>query len=195
MAQNIKEHLENTFEDLGEDKLKRFKIKLRDRTEEPRVRQATIDKIKDALDLADVMVNTFTLKGAVPVTLEVLKAIGSNKLEEELRENTRDGLTPVVVPQPGSGAPSTVEHFIDRNSTDLINRVHNVAPILDELRQMKVISDEDYSNISNEKTPQTKMRELLNGPIKSAGTKGKDLLYEALKKSNAYLIVDLEAKK
>ncbi|XDV40720.1 hypothetical protein PO909_009744 [Leuciscus waleckii] len=190
MGKTIKEHLEDTFEDLDEDKLKKFKIKLRDRTEEPRVRQATIDKIKDALDLADLMVNTFTSTGAVPVTLEVLKAIKANKQAEELRENT--GYNPAV-PQPGPRAPSNEEHFIDRNLTVLINRVHNVDPILDELHQKKVISDEDYNAIRAEKTPQAKMRELLMGPIKSAGTKGKDILYAALKNSNVFLIEELEA--
>lgn len=85
------------------------------------------------------------------------------------------------------------EHFIDSNLTELIKRVHNVDPILDELYQKKVISDEDYSAIRAEKTSQTKMRDLLMGPIKSAGTKGKDLLYAALKKSNPLLIEELEA--
>ncbi|XDV40722.1 hypothetical protein PO909_009744 [Leuciscus waleckii] len=103
MAKNIKQELENIFEDLGEENLRKFKIKLRDRTEEPRVRQATIDKIKDALDLSDVMVNTFTSTGAVPVTLEVLKAIKANKLAEELRENTGDA---PVVPQLAPRDPS-----------------------------------------------------------------------------------------
>ncbi|KAK7158123.1 hypothetical protein R3I93_009352 [Phoxinus phoxinus] len=103
MAQNIKQHLQDTFEDLGEENLRKFKIKLRDRTEEPRVRQATIEKIKDAFDLADVMVNTFA-SDAVPVTLEVLKAIKANNLAEELRKNTGD-VAPVV-PQPGPKAPS-----------------------------------------------------------------------------------------
>jgi len=94
MVKTIKEHLEDIFEDLGEEKLRKFKIKLRDRKPENDklvVRQATIDKIKDALDLADVMVNTFTSKDAVPVTVELLTAIKEHKLAEELRENTRDG--------------------------------------------------------------------------------------------------------
>ncbi|XDV40721.1 hypothetical protein PO909_009744 [Leuciscus waleckii] len=112
MAKNIKQELENIFEDLGEENLRKFKIKLRDRTEEPRVRQATIDKIKDALDLSDVMVNTFTSTGAVPVTLEVLKAIKANKLAEELRENTGDA--DPAVPQPGPRAPSNGEGTLHR---------------------------------------------------------------------------------
>lgn len=84
MENKIKEQLENIFEDLGD--LKKFKNKLRDRTEEPRVRQATIDKIEDALDLADVMVNTFA-SAAVPVTVEVLTAIKANAQAEELIKN------------------------------------------------------------------------------------------------------------
>ncbi|KAK7146953.1 hypothetical protein R3I94_009713 [Phoxinus phoxinus] len=193
MAKTIKEHLQDTFEDLGVDKLKGFKINLRDRMEEPRVRQATIDKIKDHLDLADVMVNTFTPKEAVRITLEILKAIKENNLAEELRKNT--GYTAPVVPQPGPMAPPDGEHFIDRNLTELIQRAHNVDSILDELYQKKVISDEDYSAIRAEKTAHVKMRALIMGPIRSAGTKGKDHLYEALKKSNVLLIEELEAQR
>ncbi|XP_051720734.1 apoptosis-associated speck-like protein containing a CARD isoform X2 [Ctenopharyngodon idella] len=191
MPKTIKDHLENTFEDLGEGNLKKFKIKLRDRKEEPRIRQATIEKVKDALDLADLMVNTFTLNGAGPVTLEILEVINCHELAAELRENIGDA---PVVPGPGPGAPST-EHFIDKNRTELIARVNNVDAILDELHQKKVISFEDYSNIRAEKTKPNKMRELLMGPINSAGTRGKDALYQALKKSDPLLVEDLESQR
>ncbi|XP_039506687.1 caspase a isoform X3 [Pimephales promelas] len=110
MVKTIKEHLEDTFEDLGEEKLRKFKIKLRDRKPENDkqvVRQATIDKIKDALDLADVMVNTFTSKDAVPVTVELLTAIKEHKLAEELRENTRD-VDPVGRPGPSAQSDAPV---------------------------------------------------------------------------------------
>ncbi|XP_048007822.1 apoptosis-associated speck-like protein containing a CARD [Megalobrama amblycephala] len=191
MPKSKKEHLENTFEDLGEGNLRKFKLKLRDRKEEPRVRQATIEKVQDHLDLADLMVNTFTEPGAVPVTLEILEVIGCNQLATELRENIGDGAP--VVPGPGPGAPSA-EQFIDTNWTALIARVNNVDAILDELLQKKVISVEDYSNIRAEKTKPNKMRELLTGPINSAGARGKDALYQALKKSEIFLIQELEAQ-
>ncbi|XP_067304240.1 caspase a [Pseudorasbora parva] len=97
MGKTVKDHLENTFEDLTEGQLRKFKIKLRDRKEEPRVRQATIEKVQDALDLADLMVNTFTSTGAVTVTLELLEAIGCNEPAEELRKNTGHDL-PVSLP-------------------------------------------------------------------------------------------------
>ncbi|ROL41354.1 Apoptosis-associated speck-like protein containing a CARD [Anabarilius grahami] len=191
MPKSIKDHLENTFEDLGEANLRKFKLKLRDRKEEPRVRQATIEKVQDALDLADLMVNTFTSTGAVPVTLEILEVIGCNQLATELRGNIGDEAP--VVPGPGQGAPSA-EQFIDRNWTALIARVNNVDAILDELLQKKVISLEDYTNIRAEKTKPNKMRELLTGPINSAGSRGKDALYQALKKSESFLFQELEAQ-
>lgn len=86
---------------------------------------------------------------------------------------------------------SVIEHFIDRNRTALIRRVNNVNAILDELLQKKVISVEDYSNIRAERTKQDMMRELLTGPINSAGTRGKDALYQALKESEIFLIQEL----
>uniref|UniRef100_A0A673FMJ1 Apoptosis-associated speck-like protein containing a CARD n=1 Tax=Sinocyclocheilus rhinocerous TaxID=307959 RepID=A0A673FMJ1_9TELE len=189
MAKTIKDHLQDTFDDLGEENQKRFKSKLCDRKTEPRVRRAAIEKAKDSIDLADLMVNTFTSTGAVPVTIEILQAICCNQQATEFKENT--GQSAPLVPLPGPGAPS-IEHFIDRNRTKLRRRVYNVDAILDELLDKKVITEEVYSNIRAEKTPQIKMRELLMGPIKSAGTKGKDALYKALKDTDVCLIEDLE---
>ncbi|XP_016338208.1 apoptosis-associated speck-like protein containing a CARD isoform X1 [Sinocyclocheilus anshuiensis] len=189
MAKTIKDHLQDTFDDLGEENQKKFKSKLCDRKTEPRVRRAAIEKANDSIDLADLMVNTFTTTGAVPVTIEILQAICCNQQAMEFKENT--GQSAPLVPLPGPGAPSN-EHFIDRNRTKLIRRVHNVDAILDELLDKKVITEEVYSNIRAEKTPQIKMRELLMGPIKSAGTKGKDALYKALKDTDVCLIEDLE---
>ncbi|XP_016137633.1 apoptosis-associated speck-like protein containing a CARD [Sinocyclocheilus grahami] len=214
MAKTIKDHLQDTFDDLGEENQKKFKSKLCDRKTEPRVRRAAIEKANDSIDLADLMVNTFTSTGAVPVTIEILQAICCNQQATEFKENTgqfsvhvygcatwrftvRVSLTLTcfsaapLVPLPGPGAPSN-EHFIDRNRTKLIRRVHNVDAILDELLDKKVITEEVYSNIRAEKTPQIKMRELLMGPIKSAGTKGKDALYNALKDTDVCLLEDLE---
>lgn len=59
---------------------------------------------------------------------------------------------------------------------------------------MNVITDENYSAICAEKTSQEKMRKLLMGPIKSAGIKGKDSLYKALKDTERCLIEDLEGQ-
>ncbi|XP_059424385.1 apoptosis-associated speck-like protein containing a CARD isoform X2 [Carassius carassius] len=199
MAKSIKDHLQDIFDDLGAGDQRKFKSKLCDRKTEPRIRRATVEKVEDSIDLAGLMVTTFTESGAVPVTMEILKAIGCNEQAEEL--STITGKSPYVpptapnVPGPATGpsAPST-EHFIDKNRTKLISRVHNVDCILDELLQIKIITEEDNETIQAEKTSQIKMRKLLMGPIKSAGTKGKDALYSALKDIEPRLIEDLESQ-
>ncbi|KAK2902702.1 hypothetical protein QQF64_010462 [Cirrhinus molitorella] len=189
MEKTVKDHLQDTFDDLGESGQKKFKNKLCDRKAEPRVRRAAIEKAKDSIDLADLMVNTFTTTGAVAVTIEILKATDCHEQAEELSKNTEQSAP--IVPSPGPSAPSK-EHFIDRNRAELIKRVHNVDGILDELLQMQIITDEDYNAIRAERIPQNKMRELLTGPIKSAGNKGKDALYKALQTTERCLVEDLE---
>lgn len=84
----LKDNLIDVFDDLGQDSLKKFTRKLCDRTEEPRVRRSAIEKIKDSLDLTDVMVDTFTSNGAVTVTIEILKTIGCNEQAKELIKAT-----------------------------------------------------------------------------------------------------------
>ncbi|XP_043116784.1 apoptosis-associated speck-like protein containing a CARD [Puntigrus tetrazona] len=189
MAKSVKDHLQDIFDDLGAGGQKKFKSKLLDWKSEPRVRRAAIEKIEDSIDLAELMVNTFTTSGAVAVTIDILRAIGCNEQANDLTEST--GQKASNVPSAETGAPSA-EDFIDKNRTELINRVSNVDGVLDELLQMRIITEEAYSDIRSEKTSQSKMRLLLSGPIKSAGRKGKEALYKALKKVEPCLTEDLE---
>ncbi|XP_056332051.1 apoptosis-associated speck-like protein containing a CARD isoform X6 [Danio aesculapii] len=191
MAESIKEHLQEAFEDLGADNLRRFKSKLGDRRQGPRVSKSTIEKLKDEIDLADLMVNTFTSKDAVSVTVEILRAIKCNAVADDLLKNTGQSESQGAPSEESKGAPSKV-NFIDDHWIELIDRVNNVDPVLDVLRQKKVITNEDYCTIRTKETPQKKMRELLTGPITSAGNKGKEILYEALRENNRFLMDDLE---
>ncbi|XP_026083885.1 caspase-1-like [Carassius auratus] len=92
MAKSVKAHLEDTFNDLGKDELKNFKSKLCDRKKDHGIRRGRLEKVTDAIDLADLMVNTFTSTGAVPVTIEILEMIGCNEQAVELKENTEQCL-------------------------------------------------------------------------------------------------------
>uniref|UniRef100_A0A9J8A4R2 Caspase a n=1 Tax=Cyprinus carpio carpio TaxID=630221 RepID=A0A9J8A4R2_CYPCA len=92
MAKSVKARLEDTFNDLGKDELKKFKNKLCDRKKDQGIRKARIENVTDAIDLADLMVITFTSTGAVPVTVEILELIGCNEQAAELKENTGQGL-------------------------------------------------------------------------------------------------------
>ncbi|NP_571570.3 apoptosis-associated speck-like protein containing a CARD [Danio rerio] len=200
MAESFKEQLQEAFEDLGADNLRKFKSKLGDRRQEPRVTKSAIEKLKDEIDLADLMVGVFTSKDAVSVTVEILRAIKCNAVADDLLRNTGQSESKGAPSDESKGASSKAVskvafskvNFIDEHWKELIDRVNNVDPILDILRQKKVITNEDYCTIRNKETPQKKMRELLTGPITCAGNKGKEVLYDALRESNKFLMDDLE---
>ncbi len=96
MVNTTKDHLQDIFDDLGEGGQRKFKSKLCDRKTEPRVRRAQTEKVQDAIDLAELMVNTFTSAGAVPVTIEVLEATGFNEQAAELKEKTGHSKSNIV---------------------------------------------------------------------------------------------------
>ncbi|XP_078147683.1 NACHT, LRR and PYD domains-containing protein 1 homolog isoform X2 [Centroberyx gerrardi] len=83
------------------------------------------------------------------------------------------------------------EHFVDRHRTALIDRVTNPAPILDRLKDRELISDESCDAARAKTTSQDQMRAIFKF-LRSAGTKGKDALYEILKKKYKILISELE---
>lgn len=90
MAKSIKDHLQDALSNIGADNLRRFQSRLGDRKQEPRVRKSTIEKLKDEIDLVDLLVNTFT-SDAVSVTVDILRGIKCNAVAEELLENTGQG--------------------------------------------------------------------------------------------------------
>lgn len=85
---------------------------------------------------------------------------------------------------------SPEEHFVDRHRVQLIQRTSPVDPILDILHG-RVLDDEQYQTIRAASTSQEKMRRLYQ-LMPSWNRECKDLLYEALKAKNKYLIKDLE---
>ncbi|XP_073340768.1 apoptosis-associated speck-like protein containing a CARD [Pagrus major] len=83
------------------------------------------------------------------------------------------------------------EHFVDKHQSELIKRVSNVQPILDELLRQNVIQQESYDKVKTLPTAEEKMRELISGPLKSSGVQGKDVFYDILIENQPLLIGDL----
>lgn len=81
---------------------------------------------------------------------------------------------------------------MDEHRVELIQRVSNIEPILEELKE-KIIQQEAYDEIRAQQTPQEKMRALYNGPLK-AGDAAKEAFYQSLKKHEKMLIEDLSWK-
>uniref|UniRef100_A0A3B4X275 CARD domain-containing protein n=1 Tax=Seriola lalandi dorsalis TaxID=1841481 RepID=A0A3B4X275_SERLL len=84
------------------------------------------------------------------------------------------------------------EHFVDKHQLRLIKRVTNIASILDELLDKKVINNEKWEEIRKMPTPDAKMREVYI--CMRAGDECKNIFFEILKRQEKLLIEDLQKK-
>uniref|UniRef100_G3PFF1 CARD domain-containing protein n=1 Tax=Gasterosteus aculeatus aculeatus TaxID=481459 RepID=G3PFF1_GASAC len=89
---------------------------------------------------------------------------------------------------------SAEKHFVDEHRTALIDRVTNVAAILDDLLDGEVISKGSYEEIMALSTRRDQMRKLFSGPLDGSGRAGKDLFYKILEKKEKFLMKDLQKK-
>nr|XP_024656555.1 apoptosis-associated speck-like protein containing a CARD [Maylandia zebra] len=92
-----------------------------------------------------------------------------------------------------SGPLKARKHFVDKHRVQLIQRVSNIAPILDELQYKEVIDQEQYDKIRALPTSQDRMRELYSGPLKASAA-CKDIFYESLLANEKFLVEDLSKK-
>ncbi|XP_028435841.1 uncharacterized protein LOC114556911 [Perca flavescens] len=84
----IKQALKNTLQDLRREDFLEFCHQLKDRREEPRVRYGDVEN-KSVLQITDLLVSTFTERGALPVASSILKLINCNQDAETLYSETR----------------------------------------------------------------------------------------------------------
>ncbi|XP_068425874.1 uncharacterized protein [Clinocottus analis] len=82
------------------------------------------------------------------------------------------------------------EHFVEKYQADLIKRVSNIKPILDEFLHENIIKLNSYDEIHSLPTSQKKMTALFSGPLQSS--QGKALFYKLLNKHEPYLIDELK---
>ncbi|CAJ0922047.1 unnamed protein product [Ranitomeya imitator] len=83
------------------------------------------------------------------------------------------------------------EHFVDRHRAQLIQRVHLLGQVLDDLLQNKLLTYEGYNTVLSMKPSQQQMRELYRY-MSSWGNKDKDKFLQSLKTHYAPLIKTLE---
>nr|XP_046255945.1 apoptosis-associated speck-like protein containing a CARD [Scatophagus argus] len=194
----IKKAIKDALENLSQNNLRKFRDELLDRREEPRVKRSQVED-KSFLEITDVLVSTYTESGALPVTVELLREIGCSDDADKLVNDTRE-----LLPKPdtarlsaGAAGVNTMadgEHFVDKYQLELIQRVGNIGPILDELLSKKIIQGETYNKIRALPTSQEKMRELYCGALQ-AGSACKDIFLKILEKNEPFLIEDLRGKK
>ncbi|KAF7226504.1 transcript variant X2 [Nothobranchius furzeri] len=173
----------SALENLSKENFEKFCHALVDRPQDPRVRRNRVEG-KNFLDVADVMISTFTGIEALKVTEEILRDIGCSEDADELASEAA---------ALRSSAPDSTneEHFVDKHRNELIQRVSVVGPILDKLLMEKVINHEVYAEIHSKSTNQAKIRAVYDGPLRAARA-CKDIFYIILKDLEPYLIRDLE---
>uniref|UniRef100_A0A3Q4GFN2 PYD and CARD domain containing n=1 Tax=Neolamprologus brichardi TaxID=32507 RepID=A0A3Q4GFN2_NEOBR len=179
MSKTIKLALVSALEDLTKDNFDKFCHQLLDRREAPRVKRNKVES-KSRLEIADVLVSHFTEEGALRVTVALLKAIGCRNEAEELGE--------VNVQVSVSG-----KDFVEKHRGQLIQRVSNIALILDELLDKEVIQQETYTRIRALSTSQEKMRELYSGPLQASAA-CKKIFYDSLLENEKPLVKELSEK-
>lgn len=74
-----------TLRDLSKDDFDMFCLRLRDRRGEPRVRRCAVEG-KSALEIAELLVSTFTEPKAPQVAVDILRQINCNEEAETLCE-------------------------------------------------------------------------------------------------------------
>ncbi|XP_026041785.1 apoptosis-associated speck-like protein containing a CARD [Astatotilapia calliptera] len=134
-------------------------------------------KVADPQDTVFLMLQAYGQQ-SVKKTMEVLKEMKMTDLTQQLSD---------------SSSEPTRKHFVDKHRVQLIQRVSNIAPILDELQYKEVIDQEQYDKIRALPTSQDRMRELYSGPLKASAA-CKDIFYESLLANEKFLVEDLSKK-
>eukprot|EP00064_Thunnus_orientalis_P022497 superscaffoldBa00007620_g22695 len=191
----VKKKLLETLEELRFGKIELFKwylqtLQVKDLPRIPRVRIERADSMDDLVELIVEICG----QQSVEVTREVLKRMNRMDLVQSLSDTSSGSKveeTPGLSSKPGS---SGNKHFVDKHKVELIKRVSNIDPILDELFDHDVIQQESYDKIRALPTTQKKVRELYCGPLK-AGGESKDAFLKLLEEYEPILIKDLKKKK
>lgn len=167
--------IQEALENLTSDELKRFKMKLLSvplREGYGRIPRGTLLSL-DAMDLTDKLVSHYLEGYSAELTATVLRDIGMKELALRLQE-----------------AIGQAPHFVDQHRAALISRVTDVDGVLDALHS-KVLTEEQYQAVRAEPTNPTKMRKLFSfAPAWNAACK--NLLLQALRDTQPYLVADLE---
>lgn len=178
------------LENLTADEFKKFKMKLLSvplREGYGRIPRGTLLPL-DAMDLTDKLVSCYLEGYSAELTAALLQDIGMKELALQLQEVTGQGpgAAPAGIPPPLQPAL----HFVDRHRAALISRVTDVDGVLDALYR-RVLTEEQYQAVRAEPTNPTKMRKLFSfAPAWNMACK--DMLLQALRDTQPYLVADLE---
>uniref|UniRef100_A0A2K6GYU3 Apoptosis-associated speck-like protein containing a CARD n=2 Tax=Propithecus coquereli TaxID=379532 RepID=A0A2K6GYU3_PROCO len=184
------------LENLTANELKKFKLKLLSvplRDGYGRIPRGSLLPM-DAVDLTDKLVSFYLEGYGAELTAAVLRDMGMQEMAKQLQEVMLKGpgAAPAGIKAPAQIAAKPALHFLDQHRAALITRVTDVDGVLDALYG-KVLSEEQYQAVRAETTNPMKMRKLFSfAPAWNQTCK--DLLLQALRETQPYLVADLESR-
>ncbi|XP_073485497.1 NACHT, LRR and PYD domains-containing protein 3-like isoform X2 [Aquarana catesbeiana] len=89
------------------------------------------------------------------------------------------------------GCSQSTKHDVDKHCEKLIQKVSNVKQVLDKLKELDLLDDEQYDIVNCKETSQDQMRKLFKF-VRGWGDDDKDKLLDVLKKTNKQLINSLK---
>ncbi|XP_012931768.1 apoptosis-associated speck-like protein containing a CARD [Heterocephalus glaber] len=184
----------DALENLTADELKKFKLRLLSvplRDGYGRIPRGALLPM-DAVDLTDKLVSFYLESYGAELTATVLRDMGMRELAGQLQAGGCGGpgaVAPAATTDP-PWVPVQPAHFVDQHRAELIYRVTEVNGVLDALYG-EVLSEEQYQQVRAETTNPAKMRRLF-GFAPSWDRSCKDLLLQALRSTQPYLVADLE---
>ncbi|KAE8578044.1 hypothetical protein XENTR_v10023294 [Xenopus tropicalis] len=92
-----------------------------------------------------------------------------------------------------SSSKKSGQHFVDKHRAELIERIPNIDPVLDELLGDGTLTQEQYDTVRSKGTCQDRMRQLYDC-VRAWGDYQKDALFRAIEKHIQPLIRDLKNK-
>ncbi|KAF1380262.1 hypothetical protein PFLUV_G00185010 [Perca fluviatilis] len=165
----------------------------------PVITQADLENA-DRRRTVDLIVQTYNQQ-PLEVTQELLLKVGRGDVVDHLAQSKPGApmqIDSAATPSAGATGVNTMadgKHFVDKHRIKLIDRVNNIAVILDELLEEDILQQEMYDKIRVLPTSQEKMRELYSGPLKAGGIRCKDKFYSILEKKERYLVDELKEMK
>ncbi|XP_066236158.1 apoptosis-associated speck-like protein containing a CARD [Saccopteryx leptura] len=189
---STREVILEALENLTHDELKKFKLLLLSvplREGYGRLPRGPLLSM-DAVDLTDKLVNFYLEAYAAELTTVALRNMGMQEAAQQLlSRKAGSGAVSACSPPVQAG---TAPHFVDKHRSALIARVADVNGVLDALYQHNVLGEEQYQAVRAQPTSQERMRKLFSF-APSWNRTCKDLLLQALKDTQPFLVADLES--
>ncbi|XP_051001332.1 apoptosis-associated speck-like protein containing a CARD isoform X1 [Acomys russatus] len=184
----------DALENLTSEELKKFKMKLLSVPLSEgygRIPRGTLLQM-DAIDLTDKLVSYYLETYATELTMTVLRDMGMQELAKELQTVVLRESEAVATASsaPAQKAAGRTAHFVDQHRQALIARVTDIDGVLDTLHG-RVLSEDQYQAVRAETTNPNKMRKLFSF-VPAWDLTCKNLLLNALREKQPYLVADLE---